>query len=166
MGPGSDHGQQSSFTSVAATELMLGHTLLAGQLRDLRAAWRHFRKRADLAPKEALVIGESGVTPLSEGVEFSFPRRIDGRPPESLPSAALLALLLALYEDDVFHVSARFGLASYRSLLDSPFVQTPLDSIPPGIFAAGDISDLVSALAPKSISLVGPIDGRGRFTAP
>jgi hypothetical protein len=145
---------------------MLGRTLLGGQLRDLRAAWRHLRARPDIARNELVVIGGCGVTPLAAGATFSFPRRIDSRPPEVQPNAALLALLMALYEVDVAAAHARHGLVNYRSVLASPFVQVPLDSILPGVFSAGDIQDLVAALQPRVVDLDATVDGAGRLIQP
>jgi hypothetical protein len=121
------------------------------------------RSRGDIARDELIVVGGSGVTPLPAGASFSYPRRIDGRPAEIQPNAALLALLLALYEDDVAAVGARHCLISYRSALDSSFVQVPLDGIVPGVFAAGDIPELVSALDPCPVELIDPVDGVGRL---
>ena len=92
--PGNDHGQQSSATAHSATALMLGQPLLGGQLCDLRAAWRYARKRSDLTAEGGLVGGGTGRSPLAIDAEFSYPRRIEGRPAEAEPSAALLALLL------------------------------------------------------------------------
>jgi dienelactone hydrolase len=162
-GPGNEHGQQSAIADHAATELMLGRTLLGDQLRDLRAVWRHIQRRQDSVGGELLVAGGAAAHPLPADAVFSFPRRIDKRPPESEPSGALLALLLGLFEDDVRIAAGRNGLATFRSLLDSPFVQTPLESIVPGVLTAGDLPDLVAALAPRQVALEGLVDGRGRL---
>jgi hypothetical protein len=159
---GSDRGQQSAATSHSATQLMLGGTMLGGQLRDLRAAWQHLRRRDDVRLDGALVAGGTGTVPLPYDARFSYPRRIDGRPPECQPTGALLALLLALYEDGVGTVACRGGLTTYRSLLDSPFVQIPHECIVPGLLRESDLPDLVAALAPRSATLEMPVDGRGR----
>jgi hypothetical protein len=65
------------------------------------------------------VVGRSGVEPLASDVLFSYPRRIAGRPRECEPTAALLAALLALFEDNVRRVHFQGGLVSFRSALDS-----------------------------------------------
>ena len=142
---------------------MLGHTALAAQLRDLRAVWRHVKRMPDIDLTNALVAGGSGIAPLPPDVKFSYPRRIDGRPAEPQPQAALLALLLALFEDDISGVWARRGLVTYQSGLDSPFVQIPHESIVPGVLRECDLPDLVAALAPCSVTLEGLVDGRGRI---
>ncbi|MCI0360328.1 MAG: hypothetical protein L0211_17775 [Planctomycetaceae bacterium] len=159
--PGSDHGQQSAATSHSATALMLGQPLLGRQLRDLRTAWKHVQGREDVDLDGMLIAGGAGFTPLAADAAFAYPRRID-RPRECEPTGALLALLLALYEDNVQQVASRLGLVSYRSILDSPFVQVPHGTIVPGVLREGDLPDLVSALAPREITLEGLVDGRGR----
>jgi dienelactone hydrolase len=152
-GPGNDHGQQSALTANAASELMLGQTLLGGQLRE------------DIDPRKLIVLGGSGIAPLPADAAFLYPRRIENRPPEVEPNGAILALLLALFEDDVSAVAGRHGLVSFRSILDSPFVQVPLEGIVPGIFNAGDISDLVATLAPRTVALEAQTDGTGRLAS-
>jgi dienelactone hydrolase len=152
--PGSDRGQQSAATAHSATALMLGPPLLAGQLHDFRAAWRHVQSREDVKPGAAIIAGGSGVTPLAAGAPFAYPRRIDDRPRECEPTGALLALLLALFEDGAQAVNSRLGLVSFCSILDSPFVQVPHEAIVPGVLLAGDIPDLVAALAaPRDVAI-------------
>jgi dienelactone hydrolase len=160
--PGNDRGQQSAAAAHSATSLMLGDPLLAGQLRDLRAAWQHIQDRADVRSEELIIAGGTGVAPLAAGATFAYPRRIDGRPAEADPSGALLALLLGLFEDETIAINARLGLVSYRSVLDSPYVQVPHEAILPGALAAGDLPALVSALAPREVGLEGLVDGHGR----
>jgi dienelactone hydrolase len=162
-GPGNDRGQQSASTSHSATHLMLGQTMLGGQLRDLRAVLRHLQRRDDVLPQEIMVFGDAGGQPLASNAPFAYPRRIEGRPPECQPTGALLALLLALFEDDVKIVRAEGGLISYRSLVDSPFVQVPHDCSVPGVLRDGELSDLVAALAPREVHLSRLVDGPGRL---
>ncbi len=161
--PESSRGQQSEATENSATALMLGQPLLAGQLRDFRTAWHHVRKREGGDMRQAIAVGGSGTEPLASDATFSYPRRIDNRPAESRPTGALLALLMALYEDDFNTVAYRRGLASYRSVLDSPFVQVPHEAIVPGMLREGDIRDLIDTLANKSIEVEYPVDGLGRL---
>jgi dienelactone hydrolase len=163
--PGSDRGQQSAAAAHSATALMLGDPLLAGRLRDLRAAWQHLQEREDVRTDSLIVAGGTGVVPLAAEATFAYPRRIDGRPAEADPSGALLALLLGLYEDKADAINARLGLVSYRSVLASPFVQVPHEAILPGVLAAGDLPALVAALAPRNVRFEGLVDGRGRRAA-
>jgi hypothetical protein len=165
-GQGSDHGQQSAATAHSATALMLGQPLLGRQLRDLRTAWRHVQAREDLKVLEFMIMGGTGATPLAGGAPFAHPRRIDDRPRECEPTGGLLALLLCLFEDDSDMVVSRLGLVSYRSILDSPFVQVPHEAVVPGVLLESDLPDLVVALAgQREVALEGPVDGRGRSVA-
>jgi dienelactone hydrolase len=160
--PESNRGQQSEASANSATALMLGRPLLAGQLLDLRTAWHHVRKREGGDKRQSIAVGGSGVEPLPADASFAYPRRIDHRPAECRPTGALLALLMALYEGDFSTVAYRRGLGSYRSILDSPFVQVPHEAIVPGMLREGDIADLIAALEGISIEVEQPLDGRGR----
>jgi len=132
-------------------------------LRDLRTAWRHVQRREDVDLNTVMIAGGAGLMPLAADATFAYPRRIDERPRECEPTGALLSLLLALFEDKADNVTSRLGLVSYRSILDSPFVQVPHKAIIPGVLREGDLPDLVDALAPREVALEGPVDGRGRL---
>jgi hypothetical protein len=160
--PGTDQGQQGGITSNSATALMLGQTLLGGQLRDLRAAWRHLSAGLGFDKSRMRIVGDSPVAALAEQAAFSYPRRIDQRPTECAPQGALLALLLALYEDDVASVEASGGLATFGSALDSQFVQIPHSCIVPGVLRECDMPDLVAAQAPRKVTLRRMVDARNR----
>ena len=164
-GTSTDRGQQSASTSHSATCLMLGQTLLGGQMRDLRAVWRHVKRMPNIDTTSAIVAGGSGVAPLPQDAAFLYPRRIDGRPAEPQPQGALLALLLALFEDDISAVWSRRGLVSFESALDSSFVQVPHESIVPDVLRECDLVDLVAALAPRHVTLEGLVDARGRLVS-
>jgi hypothetical protein len=164
--PGTDQGQQGAITSHSATELMLGHALLAAQLRDLRAAWRHLAALQEIDRTKLSICGDSPIEPLPPAAMFSYPRRIDNRPSECLPQASLLSLFFALFEDDVTSAQGMGGLATFRAVLDSPFVQVPHACIVPGMLREGDLSDLVAALVPREITLHGLVDGSGRTVSP
>jgi dienelactone hydrolase len=158
--PGSERGQQGAITAHSATHWMLGRSILGGQLRDFRAAWRHFRRGNPHARAEVAALAE--FTPLDSGAAFAHPRRISGRPPECDAAPALLAVLLALFEDDVERICCHGGLVSFRSALESPFVQIPHECLVPGLLCELDLPDLVAALAPRQVELDTLVDGRGR----
>jgi dienelactone hydrolase len=159
--PSVDRGPQGEITSHAATQLMLGKPLLAGQLRDLRATVRIVRQTF-AAAEDLSIVGDAGVTPLPRGSGFAYPRRVADRPREVRPSGPLLALLLALHEPRVSSVEAHAPLVSFRSTLDGPFVQAPLEAVVPGMLTECDMPDLVAALSPRNVRLYGPVDGLGR----
>jgi len=165
-GPASDRGPQSRLTSQSATSLMLGQPLIAGQLGDMRAVWRHVQRESGVSASELTVVGHSRATPLAADARFVHPHRIERRPAEAQPNAALLALLFALFEDDVKSVAADNSLVSFQSVLESQFVQVPHHCVIPGALREGDLADLVAALAPRAVRLRQLIDGRGRLVKP
>jgi hypothetical protein len=140
---------------------MLGQTMLGGQLRDLRAAWQHLQRREDIS-QNVFVMGGSGRQPLAADAAFKHPRRVD-RPAESQPEGAILSLLFGLFEPKATVIVGRHGLVSYRSILDSPFVQVPHAAIVPGVLQTADLPDLAVVLAPREVVLDVLVDGRGRL---
>jgi len=54
---------------------------------------------------------------------------------------------------------------SFRSVLDSSFVQIPHESIVPGVLRVGDLSDLAATLAPRTVAIHDGVDGVGRAVA-
>jgi dienelactone hydrolase len=155
----------SSATSLAATELMLGDTALGARLKDARTVLRYLCGRADLDPKRVVLWGDSfaGVNPHGLLLEQS----VDQQPgPQAIqqaqPLGSLLALLAALYEDDVRAVAVRRGLVSYLSVLKDRFCYVSQDVIVPGILESADIVDVIAALSPRAVFLEGFVDGRDR----
>src|SRR5262249_51757003 len=86
-------------------------------------------------------------------------------PDQAEPLGGLLALLGALFEDDVRAVAVRGGLVGYASLLESPFFYVPHDAIVPGAVAVGDLVEVVGALAPRPLRLEGLVNGRNQWVA-
>jgi hypothetical protein len=80
-------------------------------------------------------------------------------PDSAEPGWCLLALLGALFEEDVRAVYVRGGLVSYQSVLRSPFVYVTHDAIVPGALTIGDWTDLAAALAPRPVRLEVLVDG-------
>jgi dienelactone hydrolase len=160
--PGASGGRNSERTAVAASELMLGRTLLGLRVRDLRSVLRHLRGRPELDPKRIALWGDSfaPVNPPDRRVEV--PLEAEGQPDLAEPLGGLAALFGALAEKDVPAVYARGGLAAYRSLLKSPFCAVPYDVILPGILQAGDLPEVAAALAPRPLHLEDQVDGLNR----
>ena len=150
---------------LAATELMLGRTALGAKLKDARSVLRYLRGRPDLDASRVAVWGDSFAAVNPDGVllDQSLGQQ---RGPQTLheadPAGGLLALLTALYEDDIRRVAAQGGLISYRSVLRDRFCYVPLDAIVPGVLESADIGDVVAALAPRAVALEGLVDGRNR----
>ena len=74
----------------------------------------------------------------------------------------MLVLLAALYEEDVRTVYVHAGLASFESVLTKHLALIPHDAVVPGALTAGDLCDLVAALAPRRVRLEGMVDGWNR----
>ena len=153
---------------LAATELMLGRTALGQRLKDARSILRYLRGRADLDASRVAVWGDSFAAVNPDGVmldqslgQRSGPQTIH----EADPTGGLLALLTALYDDEIRGVAVRGGLISYRSVLQDRFCYVPLDAVVPGILESADIPDVVAALAPRAVLLEGLVDGKNRTVA-
>jgi cephalosporin-C deacetylase-like acetyl esterase len=147
-------------------ELMLGDTLLGKRLKDLRTVIAYLASKQDLDSKRIGLWGESfePANPphvlLDEQVQWQVGPEIEE---QAEPLGGLLAILGALYEDNVRTVAVHGGLATYLSILDDQFAYVPADVIIPGALQIGDIPDLVGALAPHPILLKGLVDGRNRL---
>jgi len=159
--PDSGRGRGSESTDVAASELMLGRTLVGLRVRDLRSVLTYLRSRSDLAAKRAGLWGDSFASVNAPERRFEIPLEADGQPTLSEPLGGLAALFAAFYEPDVAAVYVRGMLTGYRSLLDSAFVFVPYDALIPGALTAGDLPDVAAALGPR-IRLEGLVDGFNR----
>lgn len=163
--PGEDRGRRSVATSVSASELMLGQTVLGGQLHDVRAVLQHLRSRADLDSQRTALWGES-FTPLNaQDVRFELPHTSADRPASPEPLGGVLALLTALFEAEVRAVYVQRGLADFRSALNTPFCYLPHDAVIPGVLVHGDLPDLANCLAPRKVWLQNSVDAVNRAGA-
>ncbi len=161
----------SSTASLVATELMLGNTALGARIKDTRAVLRYLCGRQDLNPRRVVLWGDSfaPVNPqgllLDQSVLLEPGRQEPG--PQALqqaqPVGGLLAILTALYEDNVHAVAVTGGLASFLSVLRDRFCYVPQDIVVPGILERADIEDIVAELSPRAVLLEGLVDGRNRL---
>jgi cephalosporin-C deacetylase-like acetyl esterase len=154
--------------SLAVTEFMLGDTMLGARLKDARSVVRYLSGRGDVDSKRIVLWGDSFADVNPHNMELY--QSLDQQPGpvvnhQSEPLGSLLALLTALYEDNVEAVAARRGLISYRSILDDRFCYVPQDVIVPGILEVTDISDIVASLAPRGLLIEGFVDGRDRVAS-
>ncbi|MBI3694089.1 MAG: acetylxylan esterase [Acidobacteria bacterium] len=163
--PDTRRGPMSAGISLAATELMLGNTMLGARLKDLRTVLAYLTRRPDLDTRRIAVWGDS-VTPVNPSrlVLDELPWWQVGPQiqQQAEPLGGLLAILGALYEPDVHAVAVRRGLVGYLSILEDRFAYVPADVMVPGALEAGDIGDLAAALAPRPLLLEGLVDGRNR----
>jgi cephalosporin-C deacetylase-like acetyl esterase len=165
--PGGDsRGRTSTSTSLSASELMLGQTLLGSRLRDLRSVVRYLCSRPDLDAGRLALWGDSFAPVNLPDRNLQVPWDADKLPLQSEPLGGLLALFGALFEDGVKAAYGQGGLAGYQSLLVSPFLYVPHDAVVPGALTAGDLGDVAAALAPRPVRLEGLVDGLNRRVAP
>jgi hypothetical protein len=150
--------------SAAATELMLGNTLLGSRLMDARTVYWYLSRRADLDPKRIVLWGDSFGPVNSRDMLFEKSQNQPGGPeiPQAEPLGPLLALLTAFYEPDVSAAATRRGLASFVSVLEDRFTHVPMDVIVPGILEAGDLPEIAAAIAPRAVLIQASVDGRNR----
>jgi len=151
------HGLNSITIDASECERMLGGSLLARQLQDLRSALAYLRRREDLDGSHLALWGDSfapinppGFVPgehRGTQVDHSdWPNASYGLQ-WAEPLGQMLALLAALFEDDVRAVLARRGLVGFASIYDSHFFCVPSDVIVPGAASAGDLADLAASLS-------------------
>lgn len=161
--PGDGRGRGSESTSIAATELMVGRTLLGLRIRDLRSVLQYVRGRADLDGSRIALWGDSVAPPNPADRRFEVPIDADKQPDLAEPLGGLAAVLTALVEPSIGTVLARGGLVSYRSLLDSPFVYVPFDAVVPGGARFTDLPETVALLPTRAIRLENLVDGWNRL---
>jgi len=155
---GSSYGPRSIGTTLSCRDQLLGQTLLGSRVRDLRSVLLFLRTRKALDKKVSLWGDSLAALNPPERSEV-VPYGVDNPNVQAEPSAGLLVLLTALFEDDVSAVYARGTFASFRSLLDSQFLYVPHDSVVPGALTVSDVGDIAAALAPRPLLLEGPVDG-------
>ena len=159
--PGGSHGPRSIGTTLSCRDQVLGQTLLGSRLRDLRSVLLFLRTRRDL-DENASLWGDSLAALNPPERSEVVPYGVDNPNAEAEPSAGLLVLLTALFEDNVNAVYARGTFASFRSLLDSQFLYVPHDSVVPGALTVGDVADIAAALVPRPLLMECPVDGLNR----
>jgi cephalosporin-C deacetylase-like acetyl esterase len=158
-------GRSSQEQTLASVEFMLGSTLLAGRLKDLRTVIAYVATRPDLDARRIAVWGDSFVPANPQRITLDELPGWQIGPDikyQAEPLGALLALLSALYEDRLRAIAARNGLAGYSAILEDTFAYVPNDIIVPGILEVADLADIAAALAPRSLLLDGTVDGRNR----
>ncbi|MHC4143532.1 MAG: acetylxylan esterase [Planctomycetota bacterium] len=158
---GDSHGPRSIGTTLSCRDQVLGQMLLGSRLRDLRSVLLFLRSRKGLDEKVSLW-GDS-LAPLNPPERSEIvPYGVDNPNVQAEPSAGLLVLLTALFEDNVDAVYARGTFASFRSLLESQFLYVPHDSVVPGALTVGDVSDIAASLVPRPLRVEYPVDGLNR----
>ena len=164
-GIGELSGQQSrgpEAMSLAATELMLGGTLTGSRLKDARTIFRWLEKRSDIDPNKIALWGDSFSEPNAPDFQFDQSPGQQAGPVsqrQAEPLGPLLALLTALYEENVIAVAGTGGLVSFASVLEDRFCHIPQDVIVPGILEVTDLGEIVASIAPRPVLLEKLVNG-------
>src|SRR5262249_20663719 len=93
--------KSSRGTLLANEDLMLGRTLLGDRLRDLRNVICYVRGRPELDGSHLALWGESFAPINASEARVDVPWDAEKLPSQSEPLGALLALLAALFEDNI-----------------------------------------------------------------
>jgi dienelactone hydrolase len=149
-------------TNLSVHVQLFGETLVGQRLRDLRSVLAYLRSRQDVNASRVALWGDSFTPTNGADTDFKVPRRAEGWPRESEPLGGLLALLGALFEDDIRAIDVSGGLACYHGVLTHFAVLIPHDASVPGALTAGDLADLAGALAPRPLRLDGLVDHLNR----
>jgi dienelactone hydrolase len=160
--PGGSRERRSPATSLSASELMLGQTMLGARLRDLHAVLTFLDKHKAVDGKRIALWGESFAPVNGPKDNLAVPLDADKLPHQAEPLGGLLALFGALFNDNVTVVYIHGGLSGYQSILQSPFCDVPHDIVVPGALTSGDLCDVAATLAPRPLRLEGLVDGLNR----
>ena len=162
--PGTARGKDGAATDLSVNLQLFGETLLGERLRDLRSVLAYLRTRPDVDGNRIALWGDSFTPVNTAETNFRVPHGVAGWPTHAEPLGGLLALLGALYEDDVRAVFASGGLTSYQSALTHFAVLVPHDATVPGALTAGDLCDMAGALAPRPLHMENVVDHLNRVT--
>src|SRR6185295_8204031 len=95
-------------------------------------------------------------TPNDPSADLKVPYDVDNMPKIGEPLGGLLALLGPLVTDvPIEGAYVHGGLLSYQSVLQSPFLYIPHDSIEPGFLAKMDLDDVAKRFAPRPLKMEG-----------
>jgi len=150
---GNDRDRSGEMTSHAATQLMCGGSLVGKRLRDVLAVLSYLKQRSEFDRQSVAIWGDSLAGVNAADVQLVVPHAIDSRPKLVEPTGPLLALLAALFDDDVRSVLATGGLMSFQTVFDRPTVLVPQDALIPDLLTLGDVSDLTQLLPRDSARL-------------
>jgi hypothetical protein len=151
--------------SLAANELMFGGTLVGLQLKDTRTIFRWLAGRSDTDPNRIALWADSFSEPNAQDFQFDqSPGQQPGPVPQrqAEPIGSFLAILTALYEDQVTAVACRRGLVSFVSVLEDRFCHIPQDVIVPGILEVTDLGEIVALISPRPVLLEELVNGRNK----
>jgi hypothetical protein len=161
---GENRGRTSADTSLSASEWMHGDTLLRAQVQELLVVLDFLASD----PNRPIALwGDSFALVNAADARLAVPFDADAQPAIGEPMGGLVTLLAGLFaaEGRVKAIHIRGGMASYRSVLQSPFFYIPHDSLVPGVLTVGDVDDLAALWAPRPLNIEAAIDGQNRVVA-
>jgi dienelactone hydrolase len=153
---------------LAANELILGNTLTGSRLKDTRTIFRWLAGRSDIDPNRIALWGDSFSEPNAPDFQFDQSPGQQAGPVaqrQAEPLGPFLAILTALYEDQVTAVGVNGGLVSFLSVLEDRFCQIPQDVIVPGILELTDLGEMVASIAPRPVYLQNLVNGVNKKVA-
>lgn len=162
--PDTRRGPSSNGIALAATEQMLGGTLLGARLKDLRSVIGWLSRNPGIQADRIALWGDSFAPANPARIEMDELLNWQVGPGikyQAEPLGALLALLGGLYEDRVRAIVGRGGLTTFRSLLDDSFTYLPSDIIVPGFLECGDLDTIAEHLHARSL-FVESVDAKNR----
>jgi len=157
---GDDRGRGSEATSLASTELMLGQTLLKGQIYDLGYVLDWLWSREDLDGRQFALWGSSHAAVNPADREWKVPYDVD-TPKLGEPMGGLVALYAPEHWGPQV-VLAEGTLKSWASVLDSPFVHLPHDAIVPNGVTDLELDEAAAFHRGHRLRISSSIDGLNR----
>jgi len=132
-----DRGRTSWDTSVSSSALMLGTPMLGQRLRDLRAVLAWLRNRDEVDARRLAIWGDSLAPVNGPQVQLKVPQGVSDEPAICEPLGGLLALLVALFEEDVKTIFVQRGLFDLQGALNGGFFHIPHDVVVPAVVKSG-----------------------------
>jgi cephalosporin-C deacetylase-like acetyl esterase len=155
-------GPKTSDTGNSVHLQLFGETLLGERLRDLRSVLAYLRERKDVDARRIALWGDSFTPPNPPETNFKLPREVEGWARGPQPLGGLLALLGALFDEDIHAVHISGGLAAYHPVLEHFAVLVPHGDCVPGALTAGDLCDVAASLSPRPLGLNAMVDHLNR----
>lgn len=166
--PDDGRGRNSSLTSYSSSLLMLGETLVGNRVRDTRTVLGYLRGREDLNVNKIALWGDSFAPVNPAGKDLAAPLDAADLPSSSEPLGGLVAVLTALMDEkeEIQAIYAAGSLASFQSVLESPYVYVPHDVILPNAIPVGDLPVVMEVLESRKVLLTRQVDGQNRLVNP
>lgn len=158
--PGTDRDRTSAATAQSSSLLMLSRPQFVVQLHELWGVQALLRKSPLVDAQRIGWWGDSLAAPNPPETDYQIPHGVEGRPRESEPAGAWLALFAAGGSNAP--VYARGGLVDFRDVLNDYGVYMPHDALVPGAGARFVLKDVAARRVPSATWLTEFVDGQNR----